>query len=66
MRKMKPIIAPAVSPLSGPRHTPTATTALTVSTENTSPDGNRNAPITFVRIWASARRFTVALASPSK
>ena len=52
---MKPTIAPAVSPLAGPRATPTTITAATVSTENTSPDGNRNAPITWARICACAR-----------
>ena len=44
VRKMNPMSAPAVSPLAGPSQTPTPTTALTVSAEKTSPDGNRNAP----------------------
>ena len=61
---MKPIIAPAVSPLAGPRTTPTTTTAATVSTENTSPDGNRKAPITLARIWARAPRSIASSASP--
>ena len=43
-----------MSPLSGPRHTPTATTADTVNAENTSPDGKRNAPINAARICAEA------------
>ena len=41
VRKTKPINAPAVSPPSGPRTTPTVTTAAMVSTEKTSPDGKR-------------------------
>ena len=53
VRKMKPTIAPAVSPLAGPRATPTTITAATVSTENTSPDGNRKAPMTWARICDS-------------
>ncbi|MFM8896361.1 MAG: hydantoinase/oxoprolinase N-terminal domain-containing protein [Actinomycetales bacterium] len=44
VRKTNPIIAPAVSPEPGPRATPTETTPQMHSTENTSPDGKRNAP----------------------
>ena len=63
---MNPINAPAVSPLAGPRATPTTMTAATVSTENTSPDGNRNAPITLARIWASERAVIASSASPPR
>jgi hypothetical protein len=38
-------MAPAVSPLSGPRTRPVTTTADTVSTPNTSPEGKRKAPM---------------------
>ena len=50
-----------LSPPSGPIHTPAVTIAAMVTTENTSPSGNRNAPITLPRIWASARCRTAAL-----
>ena len=46
MRKTNPIIAPAVSPLAGPRATPITITPQMVSTENSSPEGNSNDPIT--------------------
>ena len=63
---MKPIIAPAVSPLSGPRTTPTTITAATVSTEKTSPDGNRKAPITWALICDFVRcSMTSSAACPS-
>ena len=42
---MKPTIAPAVSPPDGPARHADDETADTVSTENSSPEGNRNAPI---------------------
>ena len=57
MRNTKPTIAPAVRPLAGPRATPTTITAAIVRTENTSPDGNRNAPMTWALIcdcWRSS------------
>ena len=52
MRKTKPIIAPAVSPLAGPRSTPIVITPHTVNTENSSPEGNSSDPITPARICA--------------
>ncbi len=55
MRKMKPTSAPEVSPQSGPRMMPTLTTAATVSTLNTSPEGNRNAPMVSARMNAFER-----------
>ena len=58
MRKMNPTSAPVVSPPAGPITTPTVTIVASVTTENTSPSGNRKAPMTLPRIWASARRRT--------
>ena len=52
---MNPTSAPDVNPAPGPRMTPTLTTAATVSTLNTSPDGNRNAPIVLARMKAFER-----------
>ena len=61
VRKTKPTRAPAVRPLSGPRQTPTPTTADTVNAENTSPDGKRNAPIRAARICELAVTSTDSL-----
>src|ERR1700710_937306 len=44
VRNTNPTSAPDVNPEPGPRARPTTTTADTVRTLNTSPDGNRNAP----------------------
>ena len=53
---MKPISAPVVKPLDGPRSRPTVTTELTVNTLKTSPDGNRNAPMVPARMNEFERR----------
>ena len=47
---MKPTIAPVVRPESGPSATPATRTAAMVSTEKSSPDGNRNAAMVPARI----------------
>ena len=61
-RKKKPTMAPVVRPDSGPMATPAAMTLATVSTENTSPEGNRRAARMPARMpssrWRSMAWFT--------
>ena len=58
MRKTKPTNAPDVRPPAGPINKPVVTTATTVNTANTSPDGKRNAPMNPARMLLRARSST--------
>ena len=53
VKNTNPTRAPALNPPAGPMSKPAPTTAITVNTAKTSPDGKRNAPITPARMLLS-------------
>ena len=55
VRNTNPTRAPEVNPPAGPMSKPVPTTAMTVNTANTSPLGNRKAPITPARMLLRLR-----------